>query len=107
MALLFGSPKKQGNKEEGKLDQRLTLAKDMYMAGNMKIMTTETIPGREILSAFGLIVCRSYNFDNAFYGLKQFGKSAGKSVDGFLQFGPKRFAEIAHFLGEVAHRAAA
>jgi len=69
MALLFGSPKKQGSRDEGKLDQRLTLAKQMYMAGNMKIMTTETIPAREILSAFGLIVCRSYSFDNAFYGL--------------------------------------
>lgn len=69
MALLFGSPKKQGTREEGKLDQRLTLAKDMYMAGKMKIMTTDTVPGREIQSAFGLIVCRSYTFDNAFYGL--------------------------------------
>lgn len=67
--MLFGSPKKQGSREEGKLDQRLTIAKDMYMSGNMKIMTTDNIPGRDILSAFGLIVCRSYNFDNAFYGL--------------------------------------
>jgi len=69
MALLFGSPKKTGNKEDGKLDHRLTLAKDMYMAGNIKIMTTENIPGRDIQSAFGLLVCRSYTFDNAFYGL--------------------------------------
>ena len=39
------------------------------MAGKIKILTTETVPGREINSAFGLIVCRSYIFDNAFYGL--------------------------------------
>lgn len=70
MALIFGSPKRQGaSKEDLKNDHRLRLAKDMYMAGKMKIMTTETIPGREIQSAFGLIVCRSYIFDNAFYGL--------------------------------------
>jgi len=70
MALIFGSPKRQGApKEDIKNDQRLKLAKDMYMAGKMKLMTTETIPGREIQSAFGLIVCRSYMFDNAFYGL--------------------------------------
>ncbi len=70
MALIFGSPKRQGApKEDIKNDQRLKLAKDMYMAGKMKLMTTETIPGREIQSAFGLIVCRSYMFDNAFYAL--------------------------------------
>jgi uncharacterized protein YbjQ (UPF0145 family) len=70
MALIFGSPKKQvSRKEDVKNDHRLTLAKDMYMAGKIKIMTTETVPGREIQSAFGLIVCRSYIFDNSFYGL--------------------------------------
>ncbi|MBI9079762.1 MAG: hypothetical protein JEY79_08480 [Pseudodesulfovibrio sp.] len=70
MALIFGSPKKQvSRKDDVKNDHRLTLAKDMYMAGKIKIMTTETVPGREIQSAFGLIVCRSYIFDNSFYGL--------------------------------------
>jgi len=70
MSLIFGSPKRQNNaREDVKNDQRMKLAKDMYMAGKMKIMTTEAVPGREILSAFGLIVCRSYVFDNAFYGL--------------------------------------
>ena len=70
MALIFGSPKKQGTfREDIKTDHRMTLAKDMYMAGKIKIVTTETIPGREIQSAFGLIVCRSYVFDNAFHGL--------------------------------------
>lgn len=70
MALIFGAPKKQGTtKEDLRNDHRLKLAKDMYMAGKIKLMTTETVPGREIQSAFGLIVCRSYIFDNAFYGL--------------------------------------
>lgn len=70
MALIFGSPKKQTTaRDDVKNDHRLKLAKDLYMAGKIKLMTTETIPGREIHSAFGLIVHRSYTFDNAFYGL--------------------------------------
>lgn len=70
MALIFGSPKKQNSRgDDMKQDHRLKLAKDLYMAGKIKIMTTETVPGRDIHSAFGLIVCRSYIFDNAFYGL--------------------------------------
>lgn len=70
MALIFGSPKRPvADKDDIRNDQRLALAKEMYMAGKMKIVTTENVPGRDIQSAFGLIVCRSYVFDNAFYGL--------------------------------------
>ena len=69
MALIFGSPKKAADRDDIKNDHRLNLAKEMYLAGKMKIMSTETVPGRDIQSAFGLIVCRSYVFDNAFYGL--------------------------------------
>lgn len=68
MALIFGAPKKQ-IKDDVKMDQRLKLAKELYLAGKLKIVTTESIPGRDIMGAFGLIVCRSYTFDNAFYGL--------------------------------------
>ncbi|GAB7022924.1 hypothetical protein [Salidesulfovibrio brasiliensis] len=69
MALIFGAPKKTPRKEESKNDQRLELAKNLYLGGKVKIVTTDDMPGREIAGAFGLIVCRSYIFDNAFYGL--------------------------------------
>lgn len=69
MALLFGSPKRHVSKDDVKIDQRTQLAKDIYLAGKLKIVTTEAVPGRDIVGAFGLIVCRSYTFDNAFYGL--------------------------------------
>lgn len=69
MALIFGSPKKQVTREDQKNDHRLRLAKELYLAGNLKIVTTEGVPGRDIVGAFGLLVCRSYTFDNAFYGL--------------------------------------
>lgn len=55
--------------DESKADPRVAQAKDHYMAGRFKIVTVDSVPGREVLGTFGLIVCRSYNFDNAFYGL--------------------------------------
>ncbi len=55
--------------EDSKADPRVAQAKDHYMAGRFKIVTVDSVPGREVLGTFGLIVCRSYNFDNAFYGL--------------------------------------
>lgn len=69
MALIFGAQKKTPRKEESKSDQRLELAKNLYLGGKVKIVTTDEMPGRDVAGAFGLIVCRSYIFDNAFYGL--------------------------------------
>jgi len=68
MALLFGQPRK-GRDEEMKDDPRLTQARDAYTGGKLKIVTTDDLPGREVLGAFGLIACRGYVFENAFFGL--------------------------------------
>lgn len=68
MAIFKG--KKNGPAEdEGKSDPRLGQAKDVYVAGRFKIVTLDAVPAREVLGTFGLVVCRSYSFDTAFYGL--------------------------------------
>lgn len=66
---IFKGAKTKPTDEDAKADPRLGQAKDVYMAGRFKIVTVDSIPGREVLGTFGLIVCRSFNFDNAFYGL--------------------------------------
>lgn len=69
MALTFGSPKKPRSQENPKHDQRLEMARDVYLSGKIKIVTTEHVPGRNLQWTFGLIVCRGFLFDKAFYGL--------------------------------------
>ncbi len=71
MALMFGSPARKGRRsqEDAKKEQRLEMARTMYLGGKLKIVTIEEIPNRDVMGTFGLVVCRSYNFDNAFYGL--------------------------------------
>lgn len=71
MTLFFGAPAKKSlvGREEARRDQRLEQAREAYLAGRIKIVTTDLLDGREILGTFGLIVCRGYNFDNAFHGL--------------------------------------
>jgi len=66
---IFKGGKNKPAEEDAKPEPRVALAKDVYMAGRFKIVTLDAISGREVLGTFGLIVCRSYNFDNAFYGL--------------------------------------
>lgn len=69
MALMFGGQKKTQQAEEGLKDQRLINSRDLYMAGKIKIVTTDEMPNRQVSGTFGLLVCRSFNPDNAFYGL--------------------------------------
>ncbi len=70
MPLIFGAPKKgQPAQDDGLKDQRLINSRDLYLAGRIKIVTTDEMPNRQVSGTFGLIVCRSYIFDNAFYGL--------------------------------------
>ena len=71
MALIFGAPgrKPVKAKDESKLDQRLALAKELYMAGKLKIVTTDEVPNQTVQGTFGLIVSQGFLFENAFYGL--------------------------------------
>lgn len=68
MALLFGTPAKKKQVSSG-TDHRLNLAKEVYLNGQIKVVSTEQVPNRNVQATYGLIVSRSYNFDNAFYGL--------------------------------------
>jgi hypothetical protein len=76
--VIFGKgAKRMGGGQEDNLDARYLAAKEAYQAGRFKIATTETIPLRQIKFAFGLVVCRSFNFENAFYGLISRAMDAG------------------------------
>lgn len=69
MALLFGAPARRVQKTDDAQDVRLNAARDAYLAGKLKIVTTEQVANQEIAGTFGLIVCRGYVFENAFHGL--------------------------------------
>ncbi len=70
MGLIFGAQKKDQNTEDGGLkDQRLINARDIYLSGKLKIVTTDSVPNREVSGTFGLLACRSFTSENAFYGL--------------------------------------
>lgn len=76
--MLFGGAKKNkiADDDNGR-DQIVEQARENYLTGRFKIVTTEAIEGREIKLVFGLVVARGYNFDNAFYGLISRAMDAG------------------------------
>lgn len=52
-------------------------AREAYLAGRFKIVTTDQLEGREVRLVFGLVVARGFNFDTAFYGLVHRALDAG------------------------------
>lgn len=69
MPLIFGAPKKNPHAQDDRQDRRIAMARDHYLAGKVRVVTTDEMPNRQIQGTFGLLVCRSFSFDNAFYGL--------------------------------------
>lgn len=68
--MIFGGGKKlKSLSDEESRDQQYDLAREAYLGGKFKIVTTDAIDGREVRLVFGLVVARGYNFDSAFYGL--------------------------------------
>ncbi len=68
--MIFGGGKKLKNVgDDESRDQLHDQAREAYLGGKFKIVTTEAIEGREVRLVFGLVVARGYNFDTAFYGL--------------------------------------
>ncbi|MCM0756431.1 hypothetical protein M7784_14440 [Desulfovibrio aminophilus] len=69
MALLFGAPARKLPKTDDGQEVRLAQAREAYLAGRIKIVTTDQVPNQEVAGTFGLIVCRGFVFENAFHGL--------------------------------------
>jgi uncharacterized protein YbjQ (UPF0145 family) len=69
MALLFGAQPRKLQKTDDGQEVRLAQARDAYLGGRIKIVTTEEVPNQEVAGTFGLIVCRGFVFENAFHGL--------------------------------------
>ncbi len=58
-------------------DVRYDEAREAYFNGRVKVVTTESLPGRDVRFVFGLVVSRGYNPDNAFFGMIKNALDAG------------------------------
>jgi uncharacterized protein YbjQ (UPF0145 family) len=69
--MAFFGPRKrtETRDDDGRRDQKIETARETYMSGKFKIVTTENIEGREVRWVYGLVFARSYNFDTAFFGM--------------------------------------
>ena len=67
MLFLLGSSDKKTKKAQT-LDPNET-AKEIFLAGRFPVVTTERLEGREIAKVLGLVCCRGFDSDEAFFGM--------------------------------------
>lgn len=71
MLFLLGSNDKKNRKPETRLAQNETNAKvrEVFLAGRFPVVTTHQVEGRRIMKVLGLVCCRGYDSEEAFFGM--------------------------------------
>ena len=70
MFFLMGGDKK-GRKSEkaGNLSQESVRVREIFNTGRFPVVTTHNIEGRKIAKVLGLVCCRGFDSEEAFYGM--------------------------------------
>ena len=71
MLFLLGSSDKKARKAETRPAKNDTNAKvrEIFLAGRFPVVTTHTVEGRRIMKVLGLVCCRGYDSEEAFFGM--------------------------------------
>lgn len=67
--LLGGNDKKGRKKEEQKPDRAMERVKEIFLTGKFPVVTTDKVEGRQIAKMLGLVCCRGYDSEEAFFGM--------------------------------------
>lgn len=68
MFMLLGGNEKKTRKETVQ-NQNLDKAKELFGAGRFPVVTTQAIEGRPIAKVLGLVCCRGFDSEEAFFGM--------------------------------------
>ncbi len=66
--LLSGNDKKNRKKEE-QPDLMTERVKDLFLGGKFPVVTTDKVEGKQISKVLGLVCCRGYDSEEAFFGM--------------------------------------
>lgn len=75
--LLGGNDKKGRKKEETKTDRVTERVKELFLTGKFPVVTTHKVEGRQIAKVLGLVCCRGYDSEEAFFGMASRAVSKG------------------------------
>lgn len=67
--LLGGNDKKNRKPEAQKADRVTERVKELFLSGKFPVVTTDNVEGRRIAKVLGLVCCRGYDSEDAFFGM--------------------------------------
>ena len=68
-SLISGSARKTPKAHPVAQTENLERIKALFLGGRFPVATTETVEGRKIGKVLGLVVCRAYDSEEAFFGM--------------------------------------
>ncbi len=83
--LLGGNDKKNGNVEKKVVkSDTLNRVREIFLAGRFPVVTTPTVEGRRIYKVLGLVCCRGFDSDEAFFGMT--GRAINKGAQAIVGY---------------------
>ncbi len=65
----IGGGEKKSKKKSSAEVEDMQKVKDIFHSGRFPVVTTEAIEGRQIEKVLGLVACRGYDSEDAFFGM--------------------------------------
>lgn len=86
MLFLLGSNDKKARKTEPRPVKNETNAKvrEIFLAGRFPVVTTHQVEGRRIMKVLGLVCCRGYDSEEAFFGMAS--RAIGKGAQAIVGY---------------------
>ena len=69
MLFLLGGNEKKSKKPEPRCVENVEVVKELFRNGRFPVVTTESMEGRIIGKVLGLVACRAYDSEEAFFGM--------------------------------------
>jgi len=69
MLFLLGGNDKKGKQVENVRTENMEVVRELFNNGRFPVVTTELVEGRKVEKVLGLVACRGYDSEEAFFGM--------------------------------------
>ena len=77
MFFLLGGDEKNTKKATPKVGENVTRVRELFLSGRFPVVTTPQIEGKTLGKVLGLVVCRGYDSEEAFFGMASMAVNKG------------------------------
>lgn len=82
--LLNGGDKKNQREKDKEKPEIQNKVKELFQAGRFPVVTTESVEGRSVERVLGLVACRGYDSEEAFFGMAS--RAVNKGASGIVGY---------------------